>query len=260
MTLGQNFLLLLGLLLSSQVLAWGEKGHRTVALIAYQQLNAQTQARVDALLAHKGFADIGDASVWPDKVREQKLPEYAHTGPWHYVNLPRGSNGFDMQRDCSRPCIVSALAQMLEQLSSHSPDAQAEALAFVVHLVGDLHQPLHVSFADDRGGNDRKVMFDEEPVSLHYYWDSLVLKSLPQSDLLAAQLLDAMSTEQRQNWLSADVNQWLAESYAITATLYQTNPAVIDPVANQHYQQQAKQRIVQAGLRLASLLNKYLPE
>ncbi|MBN7819060.1 S1/P1 nuclease [Bowmanella yangjiangensis] len=245
-------------LLSGQALAWGEKGHRTVALLAYAQLSQATQQKVDALLKHKGFKDIGEASVWADKIREQKLPAYAHTGPWHYVNLPRDAEVFEMSRDCARPCIVSVLKEMQAQLQNGDKDKQAEALAFVVHLVGDIHQPMHVSFADDKGGNTTKVKVKGDEVSLHYYWDGLVLKGLPRSEQLAASLMEGSDDVQRSQWQSAPLSQWIAESFNLTRQVYANQSNVVDAGRQQRDQALAIKRLQVAGARLASLLEQQL--
>lgn len=244
--------------LSAQVQAWGEKGHRTVGLLAYAQLSPAAQKKVDALLKHKGFKDIGEASVWADKIREQKLPAYAHTGPWHYVNLPRDAEVFDMSRDCSRPCIVSVLQDMQLQLQDSDKDQQAEALAFVVHLVGDIHQPMHVSFADDKGGNTTKVKIKGDEVSLHYYWDRVVLRGLPRSEQLAARLMAEADNEQRRQWRAAPLKQWLAESYQLTRQVYANQSKVLDAAQLQRDQALALKRLQVAGARLAALLERQL--
>nr|WP_241264255.1 S1/P1 nuclease [Bowmanella dokdonensis] len=251
-------MMLVALLWPGLALAWGEKGHRTVAQIAWASLTPQVKSQVGDLLQAKGFTSLAEAAVWPDLVREMKLDAYAHTGPWHYVNLPRGAQSYDAKRDCSRPCIVSALAQNLAAMHKGELAERAEALAFVVHLVGDLHQPLHVSFADDKGGNEYKVTIGQEEVNLHYYWDVLVLKGTPAADKLAASLGAGVKQQERLMWQVASVNQWLGESYRITRGIYASAPKHITSARLREDKQLALQRLIQAGLRLGYLLNQQI--
>jgi len=137
-------------------LRWGAKGHQIVALIAEAHLDASTREKIKAMLPKNDT--LAKASIWPDEVRKA-LPQM---NPLHYVDIPRGATTYDRERDCpQRNCIVEAVTWYLNVLkSTDSPLAEKHiALDYLVHLVGDLHLPLHVGFLDDLGGTKTKVTF-----------------------------------------------------------------------------------------------------
>ena len=111
---------------------------------------------------------LADISTWADEVRSSR----PNTGPRHYVNIPRGAFGYNAQRDCRGGCVVSIIEQSLRLLQDTAKGwtVRQEALKWVVHLVADLHQPLH-AIADDRGGNDVLVQFNGHQTNLHRLWD-----------------------------------------------------------------------------------------
>lgn len=151
--------------------AWGAAGHKIVAAIAYEMLTPETRAEVDKLLDE----DFIDASLWADDIKEDR-PE---TAPWHYVNTPRGETAVELKRDCADGnCVVAQIQRNLQTLrdTSNSRETRREALKFVIHFIADIHQPLHVSRAADRGGNDIAVAFFGEPTNLHAVWDKGLLE------------------------------------------------------------------------------------
>jgi hypothetical protein len=158
---------------SAPAQAWGACGHRIVAEIADRHLDAATRVRTAALLGSRTLADV---SVWADRVRETERFEW--TRRLHYVNLPEDATSFDAQRDCpDGACVVRGIARFSAELAS--PDVGREgkilALKFLIHLVGDIHQPLHVSRKSDLGGNLITVIHRNERSSLHRVWDSGLL-------------------------------------------------------------------------------------
>jgi hypothetical protein len=136
---------------------WGSKGHEIVAAIAETHLTDAARKRIKELLPQG--TTLADASTWPDKAGRE-IPDM---DAYHFVNFPKDANTYDQQRDCKlRNCIVEAIAWYVQVLTS--PDAPRNekriALRFVAHLFGDIHQPLHAGFAEDRGGNSVDVRFN----------------------------------------------------------------------------------------------------
>lgn len=168
-----------GLLAPTPAQAWSAFGHRLIALLAQEQLSESTRTQVDALLALEPGADMGTIAAWADEVRD--LPRYENTGPSHYVNIKDARCQYVAMRDCpGGACIVAALPHYLQILGEHSTRAKTvrlEALKFVVHLVGDVHQPLHAGNRDDRGGNQFQINLNGEATNLHAVWDYHVLHS-----------------------------------------------------------------------------------
>jgi hypothetical protein len=171
-------------------MAWGTEGHRIVAAIAENLLEASAKARVDALLATEPGATLSSISTWADETRDRS------TAAWHYVNMPRGSVCiYDRTRDCpDGRCVVEALNTQISRLNATSQAEQLEALKYVVHLVADVHQPLHAGFADDRGGNTYQLQAFGRGTNLHAVWDSQMLRSVDAQSMVTAGSLSARNT------------------------------------------------------------------
>lgn len=152
-------------------LAWGPGGHAAVGRVAERHLSPAVRAQVADLLDGARLSDPEVAS-WADaESAEGRAPR-----AFHYVNVPADAHGYDARRDCpDRRCIVAKLEDELAVLRdrAHSRSRRAEALRWVVHLVGDLHQPLHCADRGDRGGNDTSVIRRGRNTNLHALWDGL---------------------------------------------------------------------------------------
>jgi hypothetical protein len=142
-------LLIILWLLTSTAHAWGTQGHQVIANLAYAQLTSKAKAEVDRLLALEPGATLASISTWADETRNKT------SASWHYVNFPRDTCTYDPARDCpDGQCVVCAIDEQLAILASNTTDEKRlVALKYVVHLVADIHQPLHAGYADDRGGN-----------------------------------------------------------------------------------------------------------
>ncbi len=139
---------------------------RVEATLTTTLFTAEARPQVAALL--DPGTTLADISTWADDIHHSR----PNTGPWHYVNIPRGAAGYNAQRDCRHGCVVSAIEQSLRLLQDRSKDRSVpqEALKWLVHLVADVHQPLH-AIADNRGGNDAIVRFNGRQTNLHRLWD-----------------------------------------------------------------------------------------
>ena len=148
---------------------WGQSGHRVVARVALDFLTpAAHAAALDLLGSDSAFVT---ASTWADEIRAV-LPE---TAPWHYVNVPIDSAGYDRARDCpTGDCVIEVIEWFRRVLADSAAPraARVDALRYLIHFVADLHQPLHVANRDDRGGNDVPVVFRGRTTNLHAVWDS----------------------------------------------------------------------------------------
>jgi hypothetical protein len=152
---------------------WGSKGHEIVAAIAETQLTDTARKRIKELLPRG--TTLADASTWPDKAGRQ-IPDM---DAYHYVNLPKDTNTYDQQRDCKlRNCVMEAIAWYVQVLKSPAAprNEKRTALRFVAHLIGDIHQPLHAGFAEDRGGNSVEVRFNGRKENLHFLWDTAMVE------------------------------------------------------------------------------------
>jgi hypothetical protein len=242
---------------ASPALAWGQTGHRVTGAIADHYLSGVARAHVRLLLGNESLAQ---AATWPDDMRSDPAEYWQKTAnPWHFVTVPAGSThaatGAPPEGDA-----VTALARFANTL--RDPRASVEdkrlALRFTVHIIGDLHQPLHAGRPGDRGGNDVKVSWFGAPTNLHSVWDSGMIDSrgLSHSEL-ADWLAGAITPDEVIAWSDADPETWVAESVALRETLY---PAGVNPKLSYAYAYEhgaeVDGRLSRAGVRIAAYLNK----
>ncbi|WP_345952928.1 S1/P1 nuclease [Mucilaginibacter sp. PAMB04168] len=237
------------------LVSWGFKGHRAVATIAQHHITSNTAYTVSAYL--KG-EQMDEVSTWADENRDPK------TAPWHYINLPLGlsRNAFVKAVQESDNNVYTAILKTeatLRDLNA-STEAKNEALKYLIHLVGDAHQPMHVSRKEDKGGNTIQLRFDNKGTNLHSLWDSKLIdhEGLSQEDIVKN--YDTATPAEIKKWEADSPIEWLWESYQITTELYaNAKPGQnIDEVYYQKYIRVIRKRIDQAGIRLAGELNRVL--
>ena len=260
-------------LVPSSALAWGKTGHRVVAAIADQQLSGLARAHVKEILG--GAESLDEAANWPDEMRSAPGEFWQKTStPWHYVTL----NGIIYDHAPSEGDALKALNQFRDVL--RDPNASLAdkqlALRFVVHLVGDLHQPLHVGKCCDRGGNEVKVKWFGRDLNLHSVWDSALVdeQQLSFTEMTAKLQRHTSPKDVIDSW---DINprDWISESAQIRETIYPSPPAKptkgkkkgkgpVLPELSYAYVYKftpvMERRLQQAGIRLAAYLNEiYAP-
>ncbi|TGE24015.1 S1/P1 Nuclease [Hymenobacter aquaticus] len=239
------------------LMAWGVQGHRVVGKIAENHLTKKAKDQVAALL---GSERLPLVTTWADEVRYSE--EYEATAPWHFINTALGlpfAEYTGVVTSMQEPNAYLALNQNLQQLKD--PKATKEqkvvALKFVIHIVGDVHQPMHVSRAEDKGGNAITVKYQGKDTNLHSLWDSGLLdyEGMTYSEL--AVLLDRPTPLQVQQWQKDGITQWLWESYSISQQLYAETAqnATFDYKYVPGHLPTVEDRLLQAGIRLAGLLN-----
>lgn len=174
-----SIFLLLVFAMTPSAHAWSYKAHRVIGELAERQLSPSTRRSVQTLLADEPTPGLAAVSTWADELRGDE--RWRHTARWHFMNFPRGECRYQAHRDCADGhCIVSALdtqRALLRDPSTPHPQ-RIEALKFVVHFVGDIHQPLHAGYGFDRGGNDTQIRFNRMGSNLHSLWDGLLIDSL----------------------------------------------------------------------------------
>ncbi len=242
---------------------WGPEGHDLVARIAEAQLTPAVRAEVDAILGPG--VTMASVSSWPDNIRRQR-PE---TAAWHYIDIPIDRAHRDMARDCPKDnCVIPKIEEFEAVLRdpAASPTARREALMFVIHFVGDLHQPLHSSDHKDKGGNDVRVEFNGRATNLHSLWDSGLLGRMgAENELFPVWLADA--EKHAGKWSKGSVEDWVEQSHrAAVKMVYGRLPAGVSPGApapiGPAYRKKAdaliREQIEKAGDRLARALNENL--
>ncbi|AXR08145.1 S1/P1 Nuclease [Salinimonas sediminis] len=247
--------LLTGMLTSLPALGWGQTGHRVTGAIAQRYLSPNAASAIAELLPNETLAE---ASTYADEMRSNPAPYWQKTSPpFHYVTVPKGKHyhqvGAPEEGDA-----VTALAAFTDTLKSPQASRQDKQLAlrFVVHIIGDLHQPLHAGNGTDRGGNDLKVRFFWEDSNLHRVWDSQMLAQRELSFTEWTDWLDAKITaDQISQWSSTDPQTWIAESTKLRDKVYPEDANDMSYDYLYAHLPQAKTRLQQAGIRLAQYLN-----
>lgn len=241
--------------LSLGLMSWGFKGHRAVAAIAQKHLTANTARLVQAYLSGETLTGV---STWADENRDKT------TASWHYLNLPLGLNHEQFADAVSKQGndnVYSAILKVEAILKdkTSTPGQKKEALKYLVHLVGDAHQPMHVSRAADKGGNTIQLQFDGKGTNLHSLWDSKLIDHEGLSEADIAKQYDWANNAQIKKWQADSPMEWLWESYQISSELYddiQPGQAV-EEAYYKKYIKTIRLRIDQAGIRLAGELNKF---
>jgi hypothetical protein len=245
--------LLLVFAASLNAYAWGCEGHEIAALIAMKHLQPQVAEQVNAILAaspvsatlrrycrSSGLPAIAEVASWADDVRSEQ-PE---TAPYHFVDIPLTAtrDKYDISQVCQQSCIIDVIGKFAQQLKTSSdPKARADALRFLIHFVGDIHQPLHDETNGDRGGNCIPVEYEEESPrktspdhedyfpNLHAVWDTDILQGmLAQHDMTVeqfAEFLDRRYQPRWQPWNSGQPIDWAWEGHDAAIAAYRALPA-----------------------------------
>jgi len=251
----RTLVFLLALLPSAPVFGWGQTGHRVAGEIATAYLSPETESAVRAILGTEGLAR---ASTWADFMRASPAEFWQEkAGPWHYVTIPAGRT-YDEVGAPPQGDAFTALTGFRETLvdPDASPEDRARALRFAVHIIADLHQPLHVGNGTDRGGNDFDVEYFGQTTNLHRLWDSQMIDRMQLSYTeLAAWLLDDIDDAAFRAWNEPDPQVWMRESAELRDRIYPKRRALGWDYGFQ-WCEDLYRRLSQAGVRTAAWLNR----
>jgi len=280
-------LIALAALASPHAGAWGDLGHRVTALIAYRHLTPRARTALDALLAGDTdtltAADFASRTTWADRYRDA----HRETAAWHYVDieidhpdLEAACYGFPAMRAAepasqgrAEDCIVNKIDEFSAELQNPATQRAERLLAlkFLIHLVGDLHQPLHAADHGDRGGNCIRLAHSSNrgDANLHAYWDIAAVDALGSSpEQIAARLDAGISIDQMKAWSAGTPRSWAMESFEVARRDAYALPslptcraagAVALPAEYEiRAQQVAAAQLQKAAIRMAALLNRAL--
>jgi hypothetical protein len=258
---------LLFLAAAPEALAWDAEGHQVVAAIAERHLTPEAREGMQALLGPAHLHDR-DVAAWADDIRSSQ-PE---TRGWHFVDIPLSADTYSPDRDCAgQNCAIGRIEIFSRTLAdpSVSREERLTALKFLVHFVGDLHQPLHCIDNNDHGGNTLQVRYPERvrKTDLHEVWDGLVLQDAmgDRKPVDYAEALDATITQADiQAWTSSSSPAiWTNEVHKTAQGLYRELPAanalgrrVLPKGYSAAHEALVEQQLQRGGIRLASVLNK----
>jgi len=262
-------LCLLGM--SPSLHAWGPKGHRVVAIVAEAHLTDAAKQGIRDLLGTETdprVTSLPDAAIWPDLIKGNR-PE---TKPWHFVDIlvsgkNQPKNEYDQARDCAdNKCIVPKIAEFRAVLKDPSAmlEARLEAMKFITHFIGDLHQPLHVADNHDKGGNDVKLKFFGKNMNLHSLWDSGIIdRAGLDEDTFASELLQNIDAALIPSMQAGTVVEWANANHALAKPhVYKLPKEPVPKLGQDYYDANADlvdDQLTKAGLRLARILNESFP-
>jgi len=257
------FRLLLGVLLPLlpfQGYSWGPTGHRVVGEIASQHLSPQARKAIQALLGRESLAMIAN---WPDFIKSDTTHRYDHTSPWHYLDFPAGADAeqFDnLLKKAKGENLYTQTQAMIQQLksSSASKEQKVFALKFLVHMIGDMHQPLHVGRDEDQGGNKVSVYWFDRPTNLHRVWDEHLIEFQQLSYTEYAKALDIVPAAAVTRLQAGSIRDWMFESHVLADKVYAKTKEG-DKLSfryNYWFQEDLNQQLLKGGLRLAKILNE----
>lgn len=246
------FFLLIAIFYSSDVSSWGVTGHRAIGLIAQRNLNKKARKKLNHIL---GSQTIAMVSTWMDEIRSDST--YDYTADWHWVTIETGKTYEESPKN-NRGDIIATLERLISELKTGKISGQQEAdyIKMIVHLVGDIHQPLHVGCCDDQGGNRVRLKWFREDSNLHRVWDSDLIDH---TRLSYTELADAVQYSRRGDILSAQkesIRVWASESMSFRPQVYDIGDGKLGYDYSYRYFEIVRSRVAQAGVRLAAVLNE----
>lgn len=250
--MSQVFVAVVACGLVNNAMAWGTQGHQVIATLALTKLTPAARKEVDRLLALEPGETLVSISTWADEHRNPA------TGPWHYVNFPRDTCTYDALRDCpDGKCVVGAIEKQASILEFEvSDEKRLTALKYLVHFVGDVHQPLHAGYLDDKGGNKYQLQAFMRGSNLHALWDTGLIRNLEvDSEALAKRLRTSASATPGKDLRMSVAAE---ESCRIVGMpgFYPDRKVGQDYI--EKFTPLMEQRLSIAGARLAGLINKIL--
>ena len=244
-----------GLLSINLAYGWGPQGHRVVGTIAEFHLAPEKKIIAEEF----NINNLADIAIWADKIRRNRK----HENPWHYTNVKEGEWTYVISRDCpKRNCVIEKIKNFSSVLTNVELPLKRRkvALKYLAHFVGDVHQPLHLGNLKDRGGGKIRLTYLGKNVTLHYLWDGGMIDWKKGSLLkYAAHLYTQVQDLEKSKWLHFKVNDWADESRSLA--LKYAYPLENNELSKTYISKGREildQRMVQAGIRLADLLNQLL--
>lgn len=245
-----SLLLVLGISLNS--FGWGATGHRVTGHIATKYLNKKAKKVLEQLLKGQSLAI---ASTWMDEIKSDST--YDYMSDWHWVTIPYGLT-YEQAEKNKNGDIIQTINRVINELKTKklTEAEQVQRIKILIHLVGDIHQPLHVGGKNDKGGNDVKVMWFRADSNLHRVWDSDIIDDTKLSYTELAESLDTPTDAELKTWQSAGVMVWAKESQSYAEQVYDTGNGRLGYRYSYLHYHIIRHRLLQAGVRLAGVLNE----
>ncbi len=254
----KKFLVVISVLIFSNGISaaedWGKTGHRVVGEIAEKYLSKKTEKQISKLLDGHSLAFVAN---YADDIKSDR--QYDAFSPWHYVNFPFGEK-YETYPKSEKGDIIQAIEKCITVLKNENSSREDKVfyLKMLIHFVGDLHQPLHVGLADDKGGNNFQVRWFNDGSNLHSVWDYKMLDFYEMSYTEVATNTDVLSKEQVEAIKKGSVIDWMYESRALCENIYDHTEVGGKLSYNYMYEYMdtLRSQLQKGGIRLAKLLNE----
>ena len=231
-----------------QSFAWGKKGHALVAEVAFSLLDSSTSARVHKCL---GSMTIEQAANWMDDIKSDHRNDYMKQ--WHYVNVEKGKS----YEETKEENVINQLTRVINELQ-HKENMKEEDIKrntlIIFHLTGDLHQPLHVGYGDDKGGNSVNVKYKKQSTNLHRVWDSEIIESENISLADCLKHLRTFDKEEIASLSAINVEAWMRQPHSQLSGVYNFKDEEIDDTYITRNKKVIEEDILIAGIRLSAIL------
>jgi hypothetical protein len=254
----RTFLLASTLLITQYAFSWGVTGHRVIGEIAQDHLTKKAKKELRKLI---GKETLAWWSNWPDFIKSDST--WNHASRWHYVDLPghmEKEKFIEELKKLPGKNLYTQIPAMLAEVKDKSLPAEKrrEALYFLIHLIGDLHQPLHVGRDEDAGGNKIVVYWFDKKTNLHTLWDSMLIEFQQYSYTEYAKLLNIADENRVKAWQSGSLEEWFYESHVMSDSIYDATPneSKLSYKYNYQFQKIVEEQLLKGGVRLAALLNQ----
>jgi hypothetical protein len=233
-------------------LAWGPTGHRATGWVAEKYLNKKAKKELNLILQGQSLAI---ASTWMDEIRADSTYDYA--SDWHWVTILENDT-YDASEKNPNGDIIQTIERIVVALKSKKLGRreELESIKMLIHLVGDIHQPLHVGGGADRGGNDVKIKWFRNDSNLHRVWDSDMIDETHLSYTELGASLAVPDAVQLASWQKSGVRDWALESMALRQAVYHYGDGKLGYLYSYQNFHLVRQRLLQAGVRLAGILNE----
>lgn len=244
-----TFLLVVAFVSQSQ--GWGATGHRVTGMIASNHLNKKAKKKIEALLGQESLAM---AATWMDDIRSDSTYDYA--SDYHWVTVETGQT-YEQSKKNPNGDVIMTIERLISGLKSGKLDRSSEIrdLKFLIHLIGDIHQPLHVGCCDDSGGNKVQVKWFGGNANLHRVWDSDIIEGTKLSYTELAQSLGTPDAATIKRYQSASVRDWANESMNHRKQVYEVGNGNLGYQYSYKNLPLVRERLLAAGIRLAGVLN-----
>jgi len=240
---------IIGMIFSTEhAWAWGARGHGLVAEVAFSLLDSATKERV-----HKYFSDmtIEQAANWMDNIRSDHKYDYMKT--WHYADAEKGEP-YTPAKDGDAVAEIKVCLEALKNKDKMSDENIRKNILILMHLVGDLHQPLHVGYGSDKGGNSVQVMYNDRGGNLHHMWDTEIIETEHISLNDCMKRLKNFDKEELDMLSVINIDNWMKQPRSQLNNVYSFKDGTLDEAYVKKNKVIIEDEIAIAGLRLAAIL------